>query len=170
MSSDPNVLRQTSTNCISRLGSVFNFKRCQSFVSLPVFATFLLELNQWLYREAFRLLRMKILQCKPHCPINKSGDLVQMVLMMLSQTPSEAQHPVGTQNDMFRASCPVNIDLCTTEINVFIDPTEVCKQTYLFEREHVTESTLYAHVGNRYTVGQNFYLFIFSIFQYLSVI
>lgn len=54
----------------------------------------------------------------------QSGDLVQMILMMLSWIPSEAQRPDGTQNDVFSTFCPVNIDLCTTEINVFVDPIE----------------------------------------------
>lgn len=64
------------------------------------------------------LLRTEILSNK------QSGDLVQMIVMMLSWIPSEAQRPDGTQIDVFSTFCPMNIDLCTTEINVFVDPIE----------------------------------------------
>lgn len=47
----------------------------------------------------------------------QSGNLVQIVLMMLSQTPSDTQHTAN----VFRASCPVKTDLFI----VFIDHTEV---------------------------------------------
>lgn len=71
-----------------------------------------------LSKEASGHLRIKILSDI------QSGDLVQMILMMLSWIPSEAQCPDGTQIDVFSTFCPMNIDLCTTEINVFVDPIE----------------------------------------------
>jgi len=43
-----------------------------------------------------------------------------MVLMMRSVSRR-------TQNDVFKAFCPMNIDLCTTEISVFIDPVEASR-------------------------------------------